>query len=100
MSEYLISVRAEQAIEDIFVYTVSKFGMAQAEAYHEGLHRMFGLLADFPLMGLSADEFIPGMQKFRYQSHFVFYTQNSSTSVTIQHVIYARQTVRKHMFED
>ena len=71
MAEYQLSSKAAQALEDIFIYTVSKFGWAQAEAYHEGFHRIFLLLTDFPHMGQSADEYVPGMQKFRHQSHLI-----------------------------
>jgi toxin ParE1/3/4 len=33
----------------------AKFSRYQAEAYHAGLERTFGLLADFPGIGIAAD---------------------------------------------
>ena len=37
----------------------------QAEAYHAGLERTFGLLADFPSIGINSDEIVPGCRRFR-----------------------------------
>ena len=98
MAEYVLSNRATEALEDIFVYTASHFGLAQAEAYHESFHRIFSLLADFPFMGQSADEYVPGMRKYRHQSHLAFYTVDAEM-VTIQHVLHHAQDVRKHMLD-
>ncbi len=39
------------------------------------LERSFGLLADFPGMGVSADELAPGLRRFRFQSHNIFYSE-------------------------
>lgn len=64
MADYTLSKAAERALEDSFIYTHDTFGAAQADAYHEAFHRAFGLLADFPFMGSSADELKPGLRRF------------------------------------
>ena len=99
MAEYQLSLSCAATLEDIFVYTAERYGLPQAEAYHEGFHRIFGLLADFPMMGQSADEYRSGLRKFRYQSHMVFYTYEAHI-VTIQHIIHHRQDVRRHMLDE
>jgi len=51
MAEYRLSVRARAQLIDIYEFTAATFGPYQAEAYHAGLERTFGLLADFPRIG-------------------------------------------------
>jgi plasmid stabilization system protein ParE len=48
MAEYRLSVRARSQLIDIYEFTNATFGPYQAEAYHAGPERTFGLLADFP----------------------------------------------------
>jgi toxin ParE1/3/4 len=56
MAEYRLSIRARSQLLDIYEFTNTTFGPYQAEAYHAGLERTFGLLADFPRIGQPADE--------------------------------------------
>ena len=100
MAEYRLTHRAAQALEDIYVYTAQTFGDAQAEAYHEGFHRTFGLIADFPFMGRSADELIPGLRQHRHGKHVFFYAVAADGTVIIQAIFHGAQNVRKHMLDD
>ena len=99
MSEYALSADAAAALEDIYVHTAQTFGEEQAAAYHEGFHRTFTLLADFPRMGKSADELIPGWRQFGYAKHVIFYTPQHN-GVTVQAVIHGAQNLRKHLLDD
>ena len=98
MAEYRLSLRAERDLLAIYLYTEEKFGAYQAEAYHAGLERTFGLLADFPGIGTSADEIRTGYRRFRFQSHYVFYTQETGY-VFIRGLIHVRQDLRPSLFE-
>ena len=77
MAEYRLTDRARADLIDIYDFTESKFGSYQADAYHAGLIRSFGLLADFPLIGQPVDELVVNYRRFRFQSHLIFY--NAST---------------------
>jgi toxin ParE1/3/4 len=72
MAEYRLTQRARANLIDIYDFTEGKFGAYQAEAYHAGLIRSFGLLADFPLIGQTVDELSTGYRRFRFQSHLIF----------------------------
>ncbi len=100
MAEYRLSHRAVQALEDIYITTAQMFGDAQAEAYHEGFHRIFGLIADFPFMGRSADELMAGLRQHRHGQHVFFYAVAPDGAVVIQAIFHGAQNVRKHMLED
>jgi toxin ParE1/3/4 len=98
MGSYRLSLQARSQIRDIGRFTRRRFGVYQAEAYHAGLERTFGLLADFPKMGVATDEIMIGLRRFRFQSHVVFYTEDGS-GILIRAVLHARQTLRRDLFE-
>ena len=98
MAEVRISVRARADLLSIYAYSHETFGGYQAEAYLSGLERTFGLLADFPRMGRSADELVSGYRRFRFQSHHIFYTEEAD-HVLIRALIHFRQELRPDLFE-
>ncbi len=63
MADFRLSDRARADLIDIYDFTEGAFGPYQAEAYHAGLERTFGLLADFPRIGPSVDELRPGYRR-------------------------------------
>jgi toxin ParE1/3/4 len=98
VAEYRLSVRARADLLNIYAFSDAKFGRYQAEAYHAGLERTFGLLADFPGIGTASDEIVAGYRRFRFQSHYVFYTQEPD-HVLIRTLIHVRQDLRPALFE-
>lgn len=98
MAEFRLSLRAHTDLLDIYAFTEAKFGRYQAEAYHAGFEHTFRLLADFPRIGVNADEIVPGHRRFRFQSHHVFYTEEGD-HVLIRALIHFRQDLRPALFE-
>lgn len=98
MGEFRLSRKASADLLAIYAFTAERFGLYQAEAYHAGLERIFGLLADFPEIGMNADELVSGHRRFRFQSHYVFYTVESDY-VLIRALIHVRQDLRPALFE-
>jgi plasmid stabilization system protein ParE len=56
------------------------------------------LLADFPGIGASADQLVPGYRRFRFQPHYIFYTEEAD-HVLIRALIHVRQGLRPALFE-
>jgi toxin ParE1/3/4 len=98
MAEYRLTQRARADLINIYDFTEGKFGAYQAEAYHAGLIRSFGLLADFPLIGQAIDEVAVGYRRFRFQSHLIFYTVQLDC-IEIRAVIHGAQDIRPQLFE-
>jgi len=98
VADFRLSERAQANLTDIYEFTVRTFGTYQADAYHAGLERTFGLLADFPLIGSAVDEVAPGYRRFRFQSHLIFYTAERG-DVVIRAVLHAAMDVRRQLFE-
>ncbi|MFA5948841.1 MAG: type II toxin-antitoxin system RelE/ParE family toxin [Hyphomicrobium sp.] len=98
MPGFRLSERAEADLVVIFDYTLQAFGAFQAEAYVEGLKRSCGLIVDFPGIGTAADELLPGMRRFRFQSHLIFYSVVNEV-VVVRAFVHARRSVRGELFE-
>lgn len=98
MVDYRLSKRAEADLLAIYAYTDTKFGGYQAEAYHSGFERTFGLLADFPRIGTPCDELVPGLRRFRFQSHYVFYTEEAG-HILVRALIHVAMNVRPGLFD-
>ncbi|MCW6512514.1 type II toxin-antitoxin system RelE/ParE family toxin [Lichenifustis flavocetrariae] len=98
MAEYILSRRAERDLLDIYASTEISFGQYQADAYHAGLERSFSLLADFPRMGTSADELATGFRRFRFQSHYIFYTEERA-HILIRALLHVKMNLRPDLFE-
>jgi toxin ParE1/3/4 len=97
VAEHRLSLRARRDLFNIYAESESAFGTYQADAYHAGLERTFGLLADFPGIGINADELVPGYRRFRFQSHYIFFTDEID-HVLIRALIHVRQNLRPALF--
>jgi toxin ParE1/3/4 len=98
MASFRLSARARADLLDIYDYTEATFGNYQADAYHAGLERTFGLIADFPLIGQTVDELATGYRRFRFQSHFVFYSDEAD-HIVIRAVLHTAMDIRPQLFE-
>jgi toxin ParE1/3/4 len=98
MAEYRLSRQAEADLLDIYEKTEIKFGQYQADAYHAGLERSFGLLADFPRMGITIDEIGTRIRRFRFQSHYIFYTEDKN-NILIRALIHVKMNLHLDLFD-
>lgn len=98
MAEYRLSIRARAQLLDIYEFTSVTFGRYQAEAYHAGLERTFSLLADFPRIGQSVDELAARHRRFRFQAHYVFYTEEPA-HILIRAIYHHAQDIRPQLFD-
>jgi toxin ParE1/3/4 len=98
MAEFRLTPRAEDQLVEALSFTLLKFGLYQAEAYRAGFERTFGLLADFPRMGLEVDDLRPSYRRFRFQSHLIFYTPESY-GVLIRQIFHGSQDIRPALFK-
>ena len=98
MAEYRLSLQAEADVLSIYEWTEQRFGPYQAEAYSAGLERSFGLLADFPRMGTAVEELLSRLRRFRFQSHYIFYTEEAG-HVLIRTLIHVKINLRDNIIE-
>lgn len=98
VGEYRISVRARQDLLDIYEFSEAIFGRRQTELYLAGLERTFQRLADSRRLGQDANEIVPGYRRYRFQSHYIFFTRESDV-VLIRALIHVRMNLRPELFE-
>lgn len=99
MGSYRFSVAATGQIERLLDYSLDRFGIVQTEAYASGLKKTFALLAEFPGLGAKAFSIEPGLWRYVYQSHFVFYVPKPD-HIFIRAVIHGRRKVRRTDLDD
>ncbi|NJO41430.1 MAG: type II toxin-antitoxin system RelE/ParE family toxin [Cyanobacteria bacterium CRU_2_1] len=72
MNRYKISQRADQDLEDIWVYVAQNDEIAADTLIAEILNK-FPMLAQFPEMGRKRDELLKGLRSFPVKPYIVFY---------------------------
>lgn len=86
MARYRILAEANTDIDGIYAYGIETWGLAQAKDYLLGLHERFEFLVDNPNIGVNSDELSPGLQRFRYGRHVVFFI-NTDNGILIVRVL-------------
>ena len=95
MAAYRLTPKAVDDLDGIYEYTIENFGLGQAQDYLNGLHQRFEELAERPALGRGADRLAPGLRRFPYQSHVVFY-KPEDRGVLIVRVLHESMDVPRH----
>jgi toxin ParE1/3/4 len=95
MPSFRLSAEAAVDVEAIGDYGIATFGLPQALKYHLALESRFELLGQFPRLGLPTYDLRPGLYRYPYESHTIFYTIEPD-HVFIVRVLYAGADFRRH----
>jgi toxin ParE1/3/4 len=63
-----------------------------------GLERTFDLLANFSRIGRGVDEIAPGVRRFRFQAHAVFYSEEQQF-ILIRAVLHQTREIKPELFD-
>ncbi len=96
MVSYSLTREADLDLEEIYEYTIHKFGLEQADKYLLGLHDRFQILVQNPMLGRSADEVKAKLRRFEYQSHIVFYVSDID-KILVMRILHQSMDVEKHL---
>lgn len=96
MADVRLSPRAETDLADIAEYTIETFGVEQARRYRDDLEACFLSLAHNPRLGRIVEQLAPGLRRFVYRSHVVFYNEHK-WGVLIVRVLHARMDAARHL---
>ncbi len=75
---------------------VAKFGVDQAERYHEGLIATLDLLANNPRIARERFEFNPPVRLHAYRSHMIVYVLKTE-GILIVRILHGRQDWERHL---
>lgn len=70
---YVLSEIADKDLEEIFDYTMNKFGFDQAEKYLLQIDEIFKMLMKNPESGKQRNEIKEGLYSFPKDNHVIFY---------------------------
>jgi toxin ParE1/3/4 len=96
MADYVFSAAAEADVQAIFLFSEENFGARQTDIFMDGLDRALRSLAETPRIGRTADDLRPGLFRFRYQSHMIFYTIEPHR-IVIRRILHARMDFGSHL---
>lgn len=80
MKKYQLQPAAEQDLEGIWLYSVNRWGVPQADAYIDDLDECFHLLAEEPQLAPVRREFTPPVHIHSHRQHLIVYTLNEQIS--------------------
>ncbi|MBU2112654.1 MAG: type II toxin-antitoxin system RelE/ParE family toxin [Gammaproteobacteria bacterium] len=88
---YALSNKAEEDIIAIFVAGAERFGLIQAQRYHQQLTTTFEFLSDNPQAAPVREELTPSVRLHPVGSHLVIYQLEADNGVFIIRVRHAHE---------
>ncbi len=78
MPKYELTQAADGDLTELYTYTYTEFGEAQADAYFESLEECLLRLAESPQLGLDVAALRKGTRRFVHKRHSIYYKQTHS----------------------
>jgi toxin ParE1/3/4 len=93
---FVLSPRAKADIDDIWAYTVERWGLAQAEHYVGLIGRAVAAAGERPGLGHACDDVREGYFKLRVGSHLIFYRLQGA-DIDVVRVLHGRMDAGRHV---
>jgi toxin ParE1/3/4 len=104
---YLLYTSADSRMDEIYEYTVSQWGEAQAARYIEGLHAHFQMLANKELSWRKLSKKAPasagwmeGIYLSHYYKHLIFFKVFDQKTIGIMSVLHEAMDISVRLFDD
>jgi toxin ParE1/3/4 len=96
MAEYELSNKADDDLNEIYIFSRQRFGKAKADAYLLALEERFSILARQPRLGRRIDHIRPGYLRYEHVSHSIFY-RLTENGIIVMRVLHRRMAVEQHI---
>ena len=93
MGAFSLTKAAKKDLRDIAKHSEERWGRAQRKHYLKGMDDAFHRLTNSPQLGKACDYISPGLWKYSYQSHTIYYDHISDTQIEIIRILYKRMDV-------
>jgi len=80
---YRLSNAAQGDLVHIYAEGARRFGLDQADKYHDALEAAFGRLSEFPHMARLREEITPPVHAYPHQSHLILYVIEANGDILI-----------------
>ena len=96
MRRYALTPRAQADLEDIWTYTVARWGADQAENYLRQLAVAMTYVAADPERGRACDDVRAGYRKHAVGAHVPFY-RKAPKGVEVVRILHQRMDFQRHL---
>jgi len=93
---YIVSPRAQGDIDDIWEYTLKRWGIDQAEAYTRQVWRHIEAVAETRTIGRARPEVREGYYKYRTGSHLLFFRLIDG-GIDVVRILHERMDFNRHL---
>ena len=95
MTRYRLSRRAKADLDEIWDYSLNRWGDQQAAAYHRQIYTTIGMIAERPDLGWPDSNLRPGYRRRSVGSHVIFY--RVSGMVEIVRILHQNMDAKFHL---
>ena len=95
MTRYRLSRRAKADLDEIWDYSLNRWGDQQAAAYHRQIYTAIGMIAERPDLGWSDSNLRPGYRRRSAGSQVIFY--RVSDMVEIVRILHQNMDPKFHL---
>ena len=96
MAGFALSPAAQADLEEIWDYTVRRWGEARAERYTRDIQAACEALSRGTLVGLSVEDIRGGYRKIGVGSHVMYFREREGT-LEIVRILHRRMDVTRHL---
>jgi toxin ParE1/3/4 len=96
VAHFILSPRAQADVDEIWAYTVERWGVEQAEFYVRQLGRAVEVIAQDPRRGRPCDEIREGYRRHPSGSHVVFY-RITTEEVVVVRILHQHMDFNRHV---
>ena len=96
MAEYRLTPAAERDLEAIWIYTLRKWGLEQADRYIDILTATFTELAQSPKTAPACDQICPGYRRRSVERHIIYF-RITTYGIAIVRVLHDRMDAPRHL---
>jgi toxin ParE1/3/4 len=93
---FVLTPRAQTDLDEIWDYTVDRWGFDQAETYTRQLWKDIAILADRPSLGRECPEVRRGYRMYPSGSHVLFYRQTTD-GIDVTRILHERMDYTRHV---
>lgn len=97
MAEFRLAPKAEDDLEDIWLFGFGKWGQLQADKYAGELHAKFvALAAAAPAAGVPCDHIKPGYRRSFVGRHHIYF-RNKPYGIDIMRILHGAMNITAHL---
>lgn len=96
MADYELSKKANEDLNEIYLFSHRRFGEAKADGYLLALQERFSLLAANPLSGRPIDHIRKGYFRYQHASRAILHRLSANGIIVIR-VLHQRMDIRRHI---